>query len=57
MFVKLGQQGRVILDIHHDIDEGVVLGRRADHRRAADIDILDRRGVIRPAGATAASNG
>jgi hypothetical protein len=24
----------------------VILGRRANHRRAADIDILDRRGVI-----------
>ena len=36
----------------------VVLGRRADHRRAADVDVLDRLAPrSRPAGPTVRSNG
>ena len=42
---QLVQKRLIILDIHHDVDEGMVLGGRADHRRAADVDILDA-GVI-----------
>ena len=44
-----GENGRVIRHVGHDGDVGVVLGRRADHRRAADIDVLDAIG-IRPVG-------
>ena len=40
---------------HGDVLE--VLGRRAQQRDAADIDLLDRFGVRRPARATVASNG
>jgi hypothetical protein len=39
--VELGEQLGIIGRIGDDRDEGVVLGRRADHRRAADVDILD----------------
>jgi hypothetical protein len=38
---KLGEQRRIVGRIGHDRDEIVVLGRRADHRRTADIDVLD----------------
>ena len=35
--------GGVVLDIDDHADKAVVLGRRADHRRAADVDVLDAR--------------
>ena len=34
--------------MHHDGAERVVLGRRADHRRAADVDVLDHLGLVGP---------
>ncbi len=37
---------RVILRRHADRHIGVVLGTGADHRRSADVDVLDRRGVV-----------
>ena len=37
---QFGQQGRIILRIDDDIHKLVVLCRRPDHRRAADIDVL-----------------
>jgi hypothetical protein len=36
----------VILGVHDHGHMGVVLGRRPDHGGAADVDVLDRRGVI-----------
>ena len=39
--LKLGQHNVVIFDVDHDVHKPVVLGRRADHRRAADVDVLD----------------
>ena len=41
----------VIGRIGDDADIGVVLGRRTDHRRPADIDVLDHGGVIAARGA------
>ena len=38
----------VALGVHDDGAEGVVLGRRADHRRAADVDVLDDLGLVGP---------
>ena len=46
--VQLFQQLRIIGRISDNGDEIVVLGRRTDHRRTADIDILDRGGVVGP---------
>jgi hypothetical protein len=40
----LGEQSRVVLRIGDDGHAGVVLGRRTDHRRTADVDVLDRLG-------------
>ena len=39
--IEFRQNGGVILDIDHGGDKGMVLRRRADHRRATDVDILD----------------
>ena len=47
---QLVQQRAVILDIDDGGDEAVVLGRRADHGRAADVDVLDHLVVIRATG-------
>ena len=44
--VEFGHQGRVVGGVGDHRDEIVVLGRGADHRRAADIDVLDRRRKI-----------
>ena len=38
---QLLDHGVVALGSHHDADVRVVLGRRADQRRAADVDVLD----------------
>ena len=38
---QLVQKRLIILDIHHDVHKGMVLGRCPDHRGAADVDILD----------------
>jgi hypothetical protein len=38
---ELGQHGRVVGGLDHHRDVGVVLGGGADHRRPADVDILD----------------
>ena len=38
----------VALGVHDDGAERVVLGRRADHRRAADVDVLDDLGLVGP---------
>ncbi len=40
--LQLGQHRVVGLWLDHDRDPGVVLGGGADHRRAADVDVLDR---------------
>ena len=40
--LELGQDGVVAGRLHHDGHEPVVLRRRADHRRPADVDVLDR---------------
>ena len=45
---QLVEHGVVALGVHHDGAEGVVLGRRADHRRAADVDVLDHLGLVGP---------
>ena len=39
-----------VLQLGTDRDIGMVLGRRADHGRSADIDVLDGVGGVRPAG-------
>ena len=39
--VQLRQHLGIVLHIDDDAHKGVVLRRRADHRRAADVDILD----------------
>ena len=39
--LELGEQPRVVGRVGQDRDIGVVLGSRAHHRRAADIDVLD----------------
>ena len=41
MLRQLGQHRGVILGLDHHGDVGVVLGGGADHRRAADVDVLD----------------
>ena len=46
--VELGNKRRVVLRLDHDHDIAVILGGGADHRRAADVDILDRGVVIGP---------
>ena len=38
---QFGQQRRIILGVGHAGDEAVVLGRRPDHRRSADVNVLD----------------
>ena len=38
---KLGEQRGVVLGLDHHRDIGVVLGGGADHRRPADVDVLD----------------
>ena len=40
--VELREHARVVGRIDDDRDALVVLGRRADHRRPADVDVLDR---------------
>ena len=55
--LELGQQFGIIGGVGDDRDEGVVLGRRADHRRAADVDILDDLVAARRPSSTVASNG
>ena len=45
--VELGQQRRVVLHIGHHRDIGVVLRRRPQHRRPADVDILHAGGIVR----------
>ncbi len=47
MRVQLGQKRRVIGHVHHHIDEAVILCRRPDHRRPADVDIFHAGRVIR----------
>ena len=42
--VELLEQQRVVDGIHHHRDVAEVLGRRAQHRRPADVDVLD--GVV-----------
>ena len=44
--VELGEQRGIVGGIGDDRDMRVVLGRRADHRRAADVDILDDRVAV-----------
>ena len=39
--VELLDQGGIVGDVDDDGDVVVVLGRAADHRRAADVDVLD----------------
>ena len=36
------QNAVVVRCVHHDIDVTMILGSRAHHGRAADIDVLDR---------------
>ena len=38
---ELGEHARVIVRVDHHRDVVVVLGRGADHRRSADVDVLD----------------
>ncbi len=45
--LQLGQHLLHVGDLGADGDIAVVLGRRADHRRAADVDVLHRRCVVR----------
>jgi hypothetical protein len=40
-----GEHGLVVDGIHYDRDVFMVFGRRAQHRGAADVDVLDRLGV------------
>ena len=56
MLVHVREHALVILDIDHHGHMRVVLRRRPDHRRAADVDILDAV-VIVPPRATVSSNG
>ena len=46
MRVELLDQRRIIGRVGDAGDEGVVLGRRAHHRRPADVDILDDRVAV-----------
>ncbi len=46
---ELGEHGVEILAVHAHRDEGVVLGRRADHRRPAHVDALHALVVARAA--------
>ena len=39
-------QGAILLRARDDRREGVVLGRGADHARAADVDVLDAGGEV-----------
>ena len=41
MLIHIPQQTVVIFHIDNNADKRMVLGRRADHRRAADVDVLD----------------
>ena len=41
------EHGGVVVRVDYDGDIGVVLGRGADHGRAADVDVLDAGGEIR----------
>ncbi len=41
MSCKLGGDGRIVGGLDDDRDVGMVLRRGADHRRAADVDVLD----------------
>ncbi len=45
-----GQQVRVTRRARHDRDRGVILGRRPDHGRTTDVDLLDALGRARTAG-------
>ena len=56
MGVQLSQDGFVLGRVGQHGDEAVVLGGAADHRRAADIDVLDASSNGAPR-ATVASNG
>ena len=47
---KFCQQALIVVRIDNYCYASMVLGRRADHRRAADIDVLDRGRVVRAAG-------
>ena len=40
--LELGEHGVVALGLDHDRHVAVVLGRRADHRRPSDVDVLER---------------
>ena len=40
--LELAEDGVIALGPHHDRDEAMVLRRRPDHRRPADVDVLDR---------------
>ena len=44
--VELGQHEAVPLRVAHDGHVAEVLGRRAEHRRAADVDVLDELGLV-----------
>mmetsp|Transcript_22535 Transcript_22535/g.36534 ORF Transcript_22535/g.36534 Transcript_22535/m.36534 type:complete len:972 (-) Transcript_22535:1500-4415(-) len=48
--LHLGQNSGIILNIDHHRHKPMVLRRRADHRRAANVDILDHFGIFRPFG-------
>ncbi len=45
---QLVEHGVVALGVDDDGAERVVLGRRSNHRRAADVDVLDDLGVVGP---------
>ena len=46
MGVEFVEKRLVILHVDDDVDEPMVLGRGADHGRAADVDILDHRVIV-----------
>ena len=57
MRFKFVNERGVIVRLDHDRDVGMVLRRGADHRHAADVDVLDAGGEIAPPPAAVASNG
>ena len=50
MFGHLSHDSGVVRRVGDNRDVGVVLRRRANHRRAADVDVLDTRGGIGASG-------
>ncbi len=45
MLIHVAQQPVIVFHVNDHVDKGVVLSRRTDHRRAADVDVLDA-GII-----------